>query len=167
MRWNKGDTVVHSRDGICTVADIREMDLSGTNDMYYILEPVYERGSRLYIPVAREELFLRAPVTKKEILKFIRELPEKEPDWINDEKQRQSMIAAMRKTGSSGTLLGLISLFYKKRDEQHELGKKFHSSDEQFLKDIETRVNREFAFVLGIEPAEVPAFVMKTLAKEA
>ncbi len=163
MRWKAGDTVVHSRDGICSVIGIQEMTLSGEPLNYYILEPVYEHGSKLYIPCDKEALFLRAPVTREEIHEFIRKLPESEVSWIADEKQRQSMISEMRKSGSSETLLALISLFYRKRDEQHQQGRKFHSSDEQFLKDIETRVNREFAFVLGLDPGEVPAYIHKQI----
>ena len=165
MRWKTGDIVVHSRDGICTVTDIREMTMSGEPQQYYILEPVYERGSKLYIPLDKEAMFLRAPATEEQIITYIQNLPDAELTWIADEKQRQSMIADARKTASSETLLGLISLFYIKRTEQHEKGKKFHSSDEQFLKDIETRVNREFAFVLGIEPGEVPAYIESQLQK--
>ncbi len=164
MRWKSGDTVVHSRDGICTVVDIREMSLTDEPQEYYILQPVYERGSKLYIPIEKEALFLRPPVTEAEIREYVKKLPETNVKWIGDEKERQTMIAEVRKTGSSETLLGLISLFYKKRNEQHEQGKKFHSSDEQFLKDIETRVNREFAYVLGIDPGEVPAYIRDTLS---
>ena len=164
MRWKSGDTVVQSRDGICTVVDIREMSLTDEPQEYYILQPVYERGSKLYIPIEKEALFLRPPVTEAEIREYVKKLPETNVKWIGDEKERQTMIAEVRKTGSSETLLGLISLFYKKRNEQHEQGKKFHSSDEQFLKDIETRVNREFAYVLGIDPGEVPAYIRDTLS---
>ena len=128
MRWKTGDIVVHSRDGICTVTDIREMTMSGEPQQYYILEPVYERGSKLYIPLDKEAMFLRAPATEEQIITYIQNLPDAELTWIADEKQRQSMIADARKTASSETLLGLISLFYKKRTEQHEKGKKFHSS---------------------------------------
>ncbi len=164
MRWKAGDTVVHSRDGICKIVDIREMTMTDEAKEYYILQPVYERGSKLYIPIDKEALFLRAPVTKAEIHEYVKKLPETDLKWIGDEKKRMSMIADVRKTGTSETLLGLISLFYRKRTEQHEQGKKFHSSDEQFLKDIETRVNREFAYVLGIEPGEVPAYIRETLS---
>ena len=164
MRWKTGDTVVHSRDGICTVIDIREMNILDEPKEYYILQPVYERGSKLYIPIDKEALLLRAPVTKSEIHEYVKRLPEADVEWIGDEKQRLNMIADVRKTGTSETLLGLISLFYRKRNEQHEQGKKFHSSDEQFLKDIETRVNREFAYVLGIEPGDVPAYIKETLS---
>ncbi len=163
MRWKAGDTVVHSRDGICTVLEIREMALSGEPQMYYILEPVYEHGSKLYIPADKEALFLRPPVTKEDISEFVQKLPETNLTWIADEKKRQNMIADVRKNGTSETWLGLISLFYQKRTEQHRQGKKFHSADEQFLKDIETRVNREFAFVLGIDPAEVPNYIQNLL----
>ncbi|MDO5702679.1 MAG: CarD family transcriptional regulator [Lachnospiraceae bacterium] len=163
MRWKQGDTVVHSRDGICAVIDIQEMSLAGEPKNYYILEPVYEQGSKLYIPIEKEALFLRAPVTEEEIITYIRNLPDMDIAWISDEKKRQAMIADARKTASSETLLGLVSVFYKKRSERHREGRKFHSSDEQFLKDIETRINREFAYVLGIEPDEVQGFIERQL----
>ena len=89
MRWKTGDIVVHSRDGICTVTDIREMTMSGEPQQYYILEPVYERGSKLYIPLDKEAMFLRAPATEEQIITYIQNLPDAELTWIADEKQRQ------------------------------------------------------------------------------
>ena len=159
MKWKTGDPVVHNRDGICTVVDIKEMALGGEPETYYILEPVYENGSRLYIPVTKEDSLLRAPVTKEEIQSYVKSLPDSKLTWISDQKERQSMITDVRKTGSSRTWLPLILLFYQERSEKHRQGKKFHAFDEQFLKDIETRVNREFGYVLGIEPSEVPDYI--------
>lgn len=168
MTWNKGDIVVHQRDGICRIIGTTSM-ASGYNPPidYYVLEPLYENGSKLYIPIDRADNFLRKPISSNDIDKILNGAKDESNEkisWIDDEKKRQSMLSDARKSSDFDVLIGLVSLFYNKKQEQISKGRKFHSADEQFLKDTETRINREFANALGIAPDDVPAYIQKQLA---
>ena len=44
-------------------------------------------------------------------------------------------------------------------------GKKLRTSDTAFLKDAERLLNEEFAYVLEIAPAEVPAYIRAHIAE--
>ena len=164
MTWKTGDTAVHLRDGICEITGITEVARKFEKpESYFVLQPLYEASSKLYIPLERADQFLRAPLTKAEAEELIRKIPDSGEVWIDDEKKRQLMLADARKNASLETLLGLVHLFYEKKEEMTGAGRKFHSTDEQFLKDMDIRVNREFAFALGISPDEVPAYIHRTL----
>ena len=167
MAWKANDTVVHVRDGVCTIKAVEELNLSADGPCeYLILSPIYDPGSKLYVPVQRAGQFLRELITKEEIDELIASIPDMGIDWIKDEKARQRALQADIRSGSHETLLGVITTLYKKRREIGKSGKKFHSSDEHFLHEAEKQINREFGFVLGIAPDDVPAYIHECLKKK-
>ncbi len=164
MTWKKGDTVVHLRDGICEITGTAEMGRQFEKpDAYYVLQPLYEPASKLYIPIDRAEQFLRDPITGEEAEALIMRIPDMNAVWITDEKKRQAMLLDARKNAPIETLLSLVHLFYEKKQEYTEAGRRFHTTDEQFLKDMDVRICREFAYALGIAPAEVPDYINRKL----
>lgn len=48
------DAVLYGMQGVCEVEDIAEKDFSGEKRMYYVLMPVYQSSSTIYIPVDNE-----------------------------------------------------------------------------------------------------------------
>ncbi len=167
MGWKANDTVVHIRDGVCTVRSVEKLTISSDEPCeYYILTPVYDPGSKIYVPVERGDAVLRALITKEEIDDLIRTIPEMGIDWISDDKQRQRALQQEVKSGSHETLLGVISTLYKKRKEIDSSGRKFHSADERFLNEAEKQIHREFGYVLGIDPDRVPEYIHAKLSGE-
>ncbi len=167
MRWKANDTVVHAREGVCVVVGVEEKTL--TEDCpceYYILNPVYEPGSKIYVPVERGDAVLRPLLTKQEIGELIRMIPDMEMDWISDDKTRQRTLQQEVKNGSHEVLLGIITSLYQKRKEISKTGKKFHSADEYFFNEADKQINREFGYVLGIDPGRVPDYIHATLTGE-
>lgn len=165
--WNIGDHVVHRRDGVCRIAAIDELNMTSDGPKtYYILTPLYENASRLYVPLDRADQMLRDVLTKEEIHSMILDLRDTGPDrWISDEKARQRSLTETVRTGSEESLLKMISTLFRKKEEQQQNGRKFHASDEHILNEAEKMINREFAFVLGIEPDAVPDYIGRFLNK--
>lgn len=163
--WKIGDHVVHRRDGVCRIAAVEDLALTDDSPKtYYILTPVYESASRLYVPYDRADQILRDVLTKEEIDAMIFGLKESGPDrWISDKKARQQTLSETVKTGSEEALLKMVSTLFLKKAEQAEKGLKFHAADEHILNEAEKMINREFAFVLGIEPDDVPDYVGKIM----
>ena len=167
MAWKVNDTVVHAREGVCIISSIEELSMSSDGPTeYYILSPVYEKGSRIYVPLALADNVLRKPLTKDEIEALIKEIPKLGIKWISDEKKRQKSLQEDIKSGSHATLLGIIATLYSKKKEIGESGRKFHSSDEHFLNEAEKQINREFGYVLGIKPGDVPAYIGTKIDKK-
>ncbi len=159
--WKTGDHVVHRRDGVCRIAALEDLALTSDGPKtYYILTPLYENASRLYVPFDRADQILRDVLTKEEIDSLILGLKDSGPDhWISDEKTRQRTLSEIVKTGSEESLLKMVATLFLKKMEQTEKGRKFHATDEHILNEAEKMINREFAFVLGIEPDSVPDYI--------
>ncbi len=166
MAWKVNDTVAHTRDGVCRVVGIEDLTLASDEPCsYFILRPVYEPGSKLYVPVDRADELLRDLITREEIGELIDMMPEIGFDWISDEKSRQRALQQDIRSGSHEVLLGIITTLYRKREEIGSSGRKFHSSDEHFLNEAEKQINREFGYVLGIDPGKVPDYIIARVKK--
>lgn len=63
-----GQTVVYGTQGVCTVREISMLKLGKTKGEYYVLSPVDDPGSTVYVPTANEKLMgkLRPVLTEKE-----------------------------------------------------------------------------------------------------
>ena len=72
--YRAGDTVMHPSEGVCTIADLRRMALSGMLERtYYVLKPATQKGSAtVYMPVARGNTVLRPLLSEQDIRALIR-----------------------------------------------------------------------------------------------
>ncbi len=164
MTWKIDDIVSHHSEGICRITSIEELNLFGEGkERYYVLAPIYTPTMKIYVQVSDSDDILRAPLTGDEIHAMIDRLPSSDTRWIEDEKQRQRFLSESIRTGSIEDLMQVVRMLYGKRLEKLRQSRKFHSSDEQYLKKAETIVNRELAHGLGIAPEEVPAYIRARL----
>ena len=71
--YSTGDTVMHPSEGICTITELRRMELGSVGmKNYYILKPTTEKSSStIYMPVARGNTVLRRLLSKEDILSLI------------------------------------------------------------------------------------------------
>ena len=139
--------VMHIPEGVCRVTGMIERDLSRYGiHKYYVLVPVYDSGTKIYIPADKNTDKTRALPCKDEVLSLIDEIPESESIWRDNDKERQEYFNAV------------LSRFDQSA-EKVRTGKKFHSADERVFKEAERILFGEFGFVLGIHPSEVPAFI--------
>lgn len=163
--WKVGDVVVHKRDGVCRIKEIKSMNLTGDGERsYYILVPVYDDGTKIYVPADQETGTLRKPLSVEEINAMIDEIPEHRSAWIENEKLRTREYGQILDRGSMENVLGVVSALIKKKNERTRAGRKFHSSDERILDDGCRMLHGEFAYMLNISPDDVPAYIEKKLA---
>ena len=57
--------------------------------LYYQLEPVYSKGSRIFVPVGSDKLVMRKLVSAEEVEALMNEIPSIETMWIANEKKRE------------------------------------------------------------------------------
>lgn len=48
--YQRGDYVVKVPEGVCKIEEIGQFDISGTDREYYLLVPIAEQSSRIYVP---------------------------------------------------------------------------------------------------------------------
>lgn len=160
-----GQQVLYGIHGVCSVSAIEPMRFGKTKTDYYILQPLSQPDSKYYIPVNNEAAVakLRPLMTREEILELLHSESVRQDVWVADENQRKLRFRELLTKGERSEILSMIYCLHRHKNEQLSLGRKFHQCDEGFLKDAEKLMNAEFAHVLGIEPIQVAAYILKEI----
>ena len=162
------DTVFYGVHGVCRITGIVTKDFLGSTADYYVLIPVFENRSTVFVPVDKPELVkkMRPLLSKDEIEEVIRSMPLCEEIWIEDEPTRKEVYAELLK---SGDRIRLISLIKTLRNRKLSLGgknRKMHACDERFLDDALKMLHDEIAYVLEIERSQVASYITETIGAE-
>ncbi|MBQ2568953.1 MAG: CarD family transcriptional regulator [Ruminococcus sp.] len=151
-----GQTVLYGSNGVCMVDDVTEKRIGKTKIQYYVLKPLCNNTSTLFVPTANQQLVskMRRILTEDEAEAILRDLP---PcgDWNDNKQERSEQFRAIITEGSCVELIRLIRLVRTHEQEQLAGGKRLHISDERFLKEAEKMVCEEFSLVLHISRDEV------------
>lgn len=165
--FQKEEYVVYDNVGVCLIENIAKMKFSfdRVEKMYYILRPVANQASTVYVPVDNEKQVsrMRYVMTKEEIDGILESVKGKVTDWYDDKRKRAEEFKKIIAQKDQQTMLQLASCIYFKRQELQEKGKKLSSADEQTLKEAERFVNDEFAFSLKLSTGEVASYIQQRL----
>ncbi len=159
------DTILYGTDGVCTIAEITQMTLKGKTQEYYVLKQTRSPESTIYVPTQNEKLLakMRKVLSAEEIYEMIREMPNEEIAWIEDEAERKQTYAQILQSGDRRALIRMIKALYLHQQDLKHAGRKFHVSDERFLKEAERILYNEFAHVLHLEQSEVLPFIREQI----
>lgn len=156
-----GSTVLYGSDGVCRIQDITHKEVGGVSGEYYVLEPVYQKKSTVFVPLDNERLIgkMRCILSVDELLDAIKTMPDESLMWIEDESERKLAYKEIISRGDCTELMRLVKTLYLHREKQLARGKKLHACDDRFLKTAEKMINDEFAMVLHINPDQVPDYI--------
>ena len=160
------DTVCYGASGICRVVGITKQKSGKNLVQYYVLKPVYNQGSTIFVPTGNTALVakMREILSADEILAMIHHLPETEDIWVEGENERQTYFRTILQSGDRERILQVIKSLYNHQIRCREAGRKFRVSDERLLKEAENVLHEEFAYVLGLPKDQIVSFITKELA---
>ena len=161
--YKTGDTVIYGTQGVCRIEGVQTKRIRGEYVDYLVLRPVYDKNSTVFVPKNNEKLLskMRDILSADEIYRIIKELPEEDPVWIEDDNIRKARYQEIIDEGDRGRIVLIIKTLYSHRKKQEEEGRRLHQADEYILKQAEKLLHNEFALVLDISPEEVVPFIMK------
>lgn len=149
--FNVGDAVIYGNTGVCIIDDIRLEDFLGKKEMYYILKPVYSKGSTIFCPVDNVKVTMRSASTRDELTMALTDKNEPDDKWIDNDHERRDYFMSVLKKCDLREMAGIVRTLCRKKKEKADSGKKFHASDEKILADAEKILFGEFSYVLGVD----------------
>ena len=161
--YKTGDTVIYGTQGVCRIEGVQTKRIMGEYIDYLVLRPVYDKNSTVFVPKNNEKLLskMRDILSADEIYRIIKELPEEDPVWIEDDNIRKARYQEIIDEGDRSRIMLIIKTLYSHRKKQEEKRRRLHQADEYILKQAEKLLHNEFALVLDISPEEVVPFIMK------
>ena len=161
-----GETVRYGQSGLCKIEGKCTKEIAGEQQEYFMLTPLFKKGSTVFVPCANEELVQKmcSPLLEEEIHLLLARAAEEELEWIRDFRRRSE--ASKKALGSNDRLdaLLLIKSIYAHRKENQGKGARVHTTDDYFLKDAEQLIYSEIAYVQNKE-YEIVAQEIKAMLK--
>jgi CarD family transcriptional regulator len=152
-----GEIVIYNTHGVCKICEIIQKEFAGEIKDYFVIKPVNDSKSCLYLPTDNEISLsrLRPILDKNDILEIINDIPNQIMDWIENDNERKRIFAEIVKEGSRKKLVALVKVIFKQKNILKTKKKKLHASDEQFLKEAENLLYDEISYVLKLDRQEV------------
>ena len=165
--YELGQLMVYGIHGVCRIADrqIRVVDRKKVE--YLVLEPIGQVGTSYLVPMGNPNALakLRPVMLPAELEALLTSKQIRQNNWIPEENARKQYYRTLMSGSDLEALLQMICTLEQHKQEQIAAGKKFHQCDENFLRDAQRLIEGEFSVVLGLQPAEVGAYIQTQLKK--
>lgn len=164
---NLKDTVLYGTTGVCTVESIEEKKFGKEVRQYYVLKPIKQSTSTVFIPADNQNLLskVRELLTPDEIRDIIKSLPQEPDIWFNDESERKTKYSEIIASGDRKACLKLIRTLCNRQKELSLCGKRLHLADERALKEAQRLIHDEFSCSLNISVDEVVSYISNEILK--
>ena len=159
--FKKDQLIMCGGHGVCRVVDVTGNPIDRLDKVrkYYVLEPVFEKGSTVYTPVDNDKVIMRRIMNKDEAEELVGRITEIDTVWIQEEKSREQMYKEAIRTYDCQSLVQIIKTLYLRQQSRLKEGKKVLSSDEQYLRKAEELLYSEMSLALSIPKNEVETYI--------
>lgn len=159
------DKVMYGSTGVCTVERIEEKEISREVKTYYVLKPVSQNSSTVFLPADNEKLLskVRKVLSKEEISCIICELKNAEDIWVDSDAERRVAFSEIISSGDRKKSMLLLKSLMNRRADLMTKGKRLHIADERALKEAGRLSYDEMSEALGLSVAEAEEYFKREL----
>lgn len=164
-----GECVVKAYTGICRIEAITNVDwdLRDKNKLFYMLVPMNDMKSKIYVPVEPEPANIRRLLSKEEAEELLCTIPRLDEITIVNEKQREHVYREIIKSNNPEKLARIIKTIYMKSVQRTTQGKKLPEMDKRYFDIAEGILYAELATVLGKEITDIPLLIAEIVKNGA
>lgn len=152
--------VVYGGHGVCRVADVEQRIIDRKEISYYVLQPLAQPGAVYYVPCHNPAATakMRALLTKEEIQKALA-AESSDDDWIPDENKRKQHYRHLLGGADISATVRIVRYLRQYRNQLYDAGRRLHLCDENFFREAEHMLIKEFSLVLQIPETDIPALL--------
>lgn len=163
--YQKGDKVVCSSKGVCSIQEITTLNMPGVDRAreYYILKPLYIAASTVYLPVDTAENTLRRVLSREEVRQLIARIPQIPPIAIASDKLLEQEYKACLRTDRCEEWIRIIKTIYNRKQKRTAAGRKVTAVDAKYFKIAQDCLYGEFAVSLEVPKDHVGGYIEKLL----
>ncbi len=159
------DKIRYGSSGVCVIQEIATIRFGRTRERYYVLKPVYQKSSVIYVPLSNPELVarMRPLLSREEVDALIASMPEVKTAWVDDPQARKASFDALLRNNSCADLIVIIKTLTAHKEQRQARGKSLHVADETYLREAQRLLFDEFAGALEIQPSQVDGYIRDKL----
>ena len=166
--YQAGEWVVYGIHGICRVVGTEKQLVNRKRTQYLVLEPLSQSESRFYLPMENPVAMakLNAVLSRDALCELLASDQIRQDVWINEENQRKQCYRELITSGDRIALLRMIRSLYSYKEAQLASGRKFHQSDDNFLRDAEKLMASEIALVMQMSTENARTYLREQLCSK-
>ncbi len=153
-----GEYVSYRSEGVCIVKDVRTecFGVLGKSEEYYILAPLRDMNSILYVPVGNKLLTdkMQRLLSADEICSLARELADRRLEWISESRARGNAFKELVASGDRNSLILLVNTLSEHMAKLEAEGKKQTLGDETVYKKAKKLLLDEFSATTDLKTEE-------------
>ena len=157
-----GALVVYGVEGVCQVSEIISQSFAGSDEMkdYYVMVPVHNSASKLYVPVDNERLTSKIMelLTYDQIIDLIDRCSSYN-EWIADNKARSRYYKEVLSSYDREKIFALARILYLAKCGKIPEVKKLYVMDEEILRRTSQILYSEISYVVDLSFEDVLPFI--------
>lgn len=159
--FEKGEYLVYGTHGICRVEEVTYplMKTADRERLYYVLQPIYANGNKIYVPVDSLRSNLRRVITKEECGALLDLIPRLEALLVDNEKQREQVYKTAMLSNDCREWVKVIKTIYLRKHQRMSQGKKMTLVDERYLRMAQDNLYGEMSFALGEDKEDMESYI--------
>ena len=166
--YQVGNWIVYGVHGVCRVVGTEKQLVNRKRVQFLVLEPLSHGESRFYIPMDNPVALdkLKSVLTKEELVALLSSDEVHQELWVGEENRRKQYYRELLGSGDRVSIIRMITTLYRYRNAQAAAGRKFHQSDENFLRDAEKLLASEIALIMDLPLLEARDYLREQLNRE-
>lgn len=156
------DYVCYGATGVCQITETKKERISGVTKEYYVLKPVFNENSAVYVPMDNAALLekMRPIVSATELKKILANAKNRRDEWIANDFQRTEYFRETLKNGNRADIIEIVRMLGRRQKELLLRGKHLHVADERTRRDAQIPICSEIAFVKKITPDQALELIL-------
>lgn len=157
-----GGLIVYGVEGVCQVSEIISRSFAGSDDKkdYYVMVPVHNPASKLYVPVDNEKLLSKIMelLTYEQVIDLIKKSLGYN-EWIADNKARSRYYKEVLSSYDREKIFALARILYLAKCGKLPEVKKLYVMDEDILRKTSQILYSEISYVVDVSQEDVLPFI--------
>ena len=167
--FEREDYVFHESGGVCQIFDIQTAPLDNmpADRKYYVMKPVHDPNSVIYIPVDSDQIFLRRLMDRSEAEELLNRIPSVHTiDEPNSKLLRAKYIESMR-THDPVEWVRVIKTVYLRTNTNPPRSGRISETERSFAENAKRHLHTELALALGLHEQDVESYISNRIQKMA
>ena len=167
--YKEGSYVSYRAEGVCVIVEIERRNFGMLNEFkdFYVLSPIRDLNSRLYVPVDNPELIskMQALCSADDVNLLAEELKDEILEWIPAPRPRSNRFREILSEGRREMLIRLIHTLMSQEKKLMGEGKHITQGDDAILKRAKRMLVDEFSFTTDITTEQMLVDVLDCKVK--
>ncbi len=161
--------VFHESGGVCRIDDVclAPLEHMASDRLYYVMKPIHEPNSVIYIPVDSTQIFLRRLMTKEQAEELLDRIPFVRTIDEDNAKLLRAKYIELMKLHDPVEWVRVIKTVYVRADQQNDRGRRLSDTERSFAENAKRHLHTELSLALDIPFEKMEDYIAEHVQKMA